>query len=86
MRTASASVLVAQSLDPIIFPQLARLTANLASMEGLQLGSKKALVNGVIRKIDIDAQAAELLFHLQDFELASACSISATLGLESWKN
>jgi hypothetical protein len=66
-------MLVAQGLDPTVFPQSAGLTANLAGMEGLLYGGFDALVNGVIRMVHMDTQPAKLLFHLQHFKLASAC-------------
>jgi hypothetical protein len=51
-------MLVAQSLDPTVFPQFARLAANFASMEGFMYSS-------------FDAQPAKLFFHLQQFKLPS---------------
>ena len=65
-------MLVAQSLDPLSFPQSPRLPADLASMEGLLLGGFEAMANGVIRMIHVDTQPAKFLFHLQDFKLASS--------------
>jgi hypothetical protein len=38
-------MLVAQGLDPTVFPQFPRLAANLAGMEGLVLGGFDALTN-----------------------------------------
>ena len=76
---------VAHGLDPTVFPQFARLTANLAGMEGLLYGGFDALVNGVIRMVHMDTQPAKLLFHLQYFKLASTfpCSNLATNGSKS---
>ena len=68
-------MLVAQGLDPTIFPQCSRLTANLASAEGLVCGDSDALANGFIpTTVHIEAQTAKFLLHLQYFKLASACS------------
>jgi hypothetical protein len=47
-------MLVAQSLDPTVFPQSPGLAANLAGMEGLLYGGFDALVNGVIRMVHMD--------------------------------
>ena len=67
-------MLVAQGLDPTVFPQCSRLTANLASAKGLVCGASDALTNGVIpTTVHVKAQAAKFLFHLQDFKLGSAC-------------
>jgi len=70
-----ARVLIAQSLDPITFPQLPRLPANLAGMEGLLYGGFDALADGVIRVVHMDTQPAKFLLHLQHFELVSACPL-----------
>jgi hypothetical protein len=64
-------MLIAQGLNPIILPQSPGLTANLASVEGFLFGGF-TLANGLICVIHVDAQAAELCLHLQDFKLASA--------------
>ncbi len=40
---------------------------------GFLNGRFDTLTNGVIRMVHIEAQAAELLLHLQNFELWSAC-------------
>jgi hypothetical protein len=49
---------VAQTLNPIILPQLPRLAAYLTSMDRFQFGGKDTLANGVICMIHVDAQSA----------------------------
>jgi hypothetical protein len=61
--------LVAQGLDPTAFPQFPRSPANLAGVEGFLFGGFEALPNYVVRHSDVDAETAELLFHLHDFKL-----------------
>jgi len=54
---------VAQGLDPTIFTQFARLSANLASVKGLVCGDSEALANGFIpTTVHVKAQAAKFLF------------------------
>jgi hypothetical protein len=64
-------MLLTQGFDPTAFPPSSWLTANLASTEGFQFCDFNAIPNGVIRMIDVEAQAAELLFYLQYFKRAS---------------
>jgi hypothetical protein len=68
-------VLVAQSLNPTVFPLPSRPTANLAGIEGLLLGGFDTLANCVIRIIDEYSQPAEFLVHLQDFTLMFSCPL-----------
>jgi hypothetical protein len=66
-------VLAAQGLDPTVFPQLARLAANLAGAEGFLCSGSDALANSsVIPTVHVKAQPAKFLLHLQHFELASS--------------
>jgi hypothetical protein len=72
-------ILVAQGLDSLCFPQNSRLPANLARMEGFFHGSTDAATNSIIGvaqaqtvESHVKTQTAELLLHLQHFELASA--------------
>ena len=53
--------LVAQSLDPITFPQCSRLPTDLAGMEGFRYGGFDALADGVVRIVHIDTQPAKFL-------------------------
>jgi hypothetical protein len=53
-------------------PQFAGLMADLTGMEGLLYRGFDALADGVIPMIDMDAQPAKFLFHLQDVKLASS--------------
>lgn len=68
-------MLVAQSLNPLSFPPLPRLPADLAGMEALLYGGFDALADGVVRIVHMDTQPAKFHFHLQHFELASACPL-----------
>src|ERR1700733_15488492 len=77
-RSANRSVfkgvmLVAQSLDPTVFPQCSRLAANLASAKRLVCGDSDAAANRFIpTTVHVKTQAAKFFFHLQHFELASS--------------
>lgn len=64
-------VLVARGLDPIAFPYSSRQAANLAGAEEHLFCRKEALANHISFMIDVEAQPAELLVHLQDFKLPS---------------
>jgi len=71
MLSVCARVFVAQSPAPIVLPLSSRLSANLAGVERFLYCGFDALADGVTFVIHGEAQAAELLFHLQHFELAS---------------
>jgi hypothetical protein len=59
---------------PTVFPQFARLAANLASAKRLVCGDSDTLANGFMpTTIYVKAQSAKFLLHLQDFKLGSAC-------------
>jgi hypothetical protein len=78
-------MLIAQSPNPSVFPQCSRLTANLASAEGLVCGDFDALANGFIpTTVRVKAQAAKFLLYLQDLKLGSGRPlISMTNGSKS---
>jgi hypothetical protein len=65
---------IAYSFAVIAFPLSSRLPADLACTEGLLLCDSDALANRFIpTTVYIQAQTAELLLHLPDFKLGSAC-------------
>lgn len=68
-------VLIAQSLDPTVFLQFARLTASLANMKALFCGDSDALLNGFILTVHGKAQSAKFLFYLEDFKPGFACRL-----------
>jgi hypothetical protein len=63
-------VLIAHRPNPANCPQRPRLAALLAGVEGFHFDGLDALQDGVrpMRMADVEPQAAEFLFDLQDFE------------------
>jgi hypothetical protein len=66
-------MLIAHGRNPVAFPAAPRLTAHFASANRFQLSGFDALQDGVRIVVDVEPQAAEFLFDLQDFERASGC-------------
>ena len=65
-------MLIAKRLNPIAFPPLSRLPADLTSDEGFQSRLSNRLNNFFSLVIHMDSQLAKLFFHLQKFKLKSA--------------
>src|ERR1019366_3503949 len=66
-----AGMLVAQGLNPTVFPPFSRLAADFTGGEGLQFCCFDAPANGVAPMVDAEAQAAKLLLDLQHLKRVS---------------
>jgi hypothetical protein len=75
---------VAQSLAVITFPLPSRLPADLASAKRLICGDSDSLAHGLIpATVHVEAQAAELLLHLQHLEGDSSFLLSVDVSVRA---
>src|SRR6266851_83853 len=70
------NMVITRRPNAVAFPPFPRLTAHFASAKGFQFADLDALQDGVRPMADVELQAAEFLFGLQDFERASGCFLS----------